>query len=110
MFNRAYDIANIFCEMMYDNDHDKHPYYLHDPALYPSEDMQANFIEAYIEKFKANNTTLVAEDPSINDKERLLNEVNHFVLVSHLYWTIWSLMMYPNPSVQFDYLVSISKY
>ena len=103
---RGFDIANTFCEMMFDYNCDEAPYFRAEPDKFPSKYMQDEFVEAYIEKFKEINPGMVADDASLIDKEKLLYEVNNFVLVSHLFWTIFCITKSETSSNNFDYLVS----
>lgn len=40
--------------------------------------------------------------------EVLLNEVNHFILASHLFWGIWSIVNSQTSTITFGYRVNIS--
>jgi choline/ethanolamine kinase len=104
---RGFDIANSFCEMIFDYNCEEAPFFHAVPELFPNQEMQESFAEAYIERFKEINPAMIAKDSSLASKEKLLKEINHFVLVSHLFWVIWSLRMLPEASTfNFDHLVS----
>lgn len=82
---RGFDIANHFCEWMADY-HSDTPHVL-DPTKYPTIREQENFIKAY------------------SDNQDLLSQVNHHLLLSHLQWAIWGLIMAGIQfGVDFDYL------
>lgn len=86
--HRAFDIANHFCEYAgLDFDY----------TLFPSLDVQRRFATAYL-------TTLQNTTPSSAAVEALLNEVHHFVPVSHFIWGLWSLVQATVSPIDFDYL------
>jgi ethanolamine kinase len=86
---RSFDIANHFNEYCgFD----------FDLNLHPNENYKKNFLKIYLlEAYKLNE---------INDEdiENFLTEVNYSILLSNLYWSIWSIFQYENSKVEFDYL------
>ncbi len=103
--NRGYDIANHFCEWMFNLcENDEDPYYFYNFDQYPDKSEQERFIEAYLKKFKENNA-IKPLDSDVLDKDQLLDEVYHFTLVNSIYWTFWSFCAW-NPTIKFNYFVS----
>jgi len=79
----AYDIANHFCEFAgFDCDYD----------LFPDKDFQCRWIAAYL------------GDASLEALEKWQEEVESYVPISHMYWTIWGLLQAANSDIDFDYL------
>ncbi len=106
---RGFDLANTFCEMIFDYNCEEAPYFYAKPELFPNPQIQDVFAEAYIKKFKEINPGLVACNPSLADKEKFLKEISYFVLLSHLRGIIWCLRMLPEVTTfKFDYLVSLN--
>ncbi|KAJ3641303.1 hypothetical protein Zmor_027815 [Zophobas morio] len=85
---QAFDIANHFLEFAGVEDADF--------SRYPSEELQRNWLCIYLEEFKGNF--------GAEDIDRLLREVNRFVLVSHLFWGIWALIQTEHSYIDFDFL------
>lgn len=100
---RGYDIGNYFCEMMFDNNTEVHPYFSYSFNSYPNRKQQLNFIRAYIKKFNEINESKQLNNCKLNE-EQLLNEANHFALASSLFWIMWSLCQALNSTIKFDYL------
>ncbi|XP_015921370.2 choline/ethanolamine kinase [Parasteatoda tepidariorum] len=85
---RAFDIANHFCEWVYDYDVTEPPYFKIDNSKYPTEEEKIKFIRSYLNQ-------LVLEDilkSSVVDYEtdKILDEVKFFSMVTRLYWALWS--------------------
>jgi hypothetical protein len=98
---RGYDFANFSCEMMFNYNYDKHPYFLYDYNNYPNEEMQRKLINSYL--------SVLTESKDLNyplpSEEKLLIETNTLALASHLSWSLWSIASAVNSQLEFDYLV-----
>lgn len=57
-----------------------------------------NWIHHYLSEY--NN-----KPPAEKEVERLFVEVNQLVLLSHLFWGIWSLIQTEYSDINFDFLV-----
>ncbi|CAF0715411.1 unnamed protein product [Brachionus calyciflorus] len=118
---RGFDLGNHFCEWMFNNNYENHPYFQYHYEYYPNREQQINFITSYIEEYKkakvSKNGTNNAEDIEIdeNDKEnkkdsnkldieQLISEANHFALMSHIFWIFWSICQASVCKIQFEYL------
>lgn len=90
---RGYDLANHFCEWMYD-------YHGEDPAsmkqhLFPTEQEQVRFLQAYLDRENAASSVSVKE---------LQAETEKWVMASHLHWGLWGLVQSQvQKEIDFDY-------
>jgi len=86
---RGFDIANHFCEWTgFELDHSK----------FPNQDQQLQFFKSYLKAANAGN------EPTEEELQKIYEEVNKFVLLSHMFWSIWALVQADISSIQFDYL------
>ncbi|ORY95649.1 kinase-like domain-containing protein [Syncephalastrum racemosum] len=93
---RGYDVANHFCEWMYD-------YHSDSPAemkvdCFPTEEQQRRFIRAYLHNNNDNK-----KNNNEDEVEVLLAEVQAYVMVSHLFWGLWGLLQAQQSEIDFDY-------
>ena len=82
---RAYDLANHFCEWMY-NYHSSTPF-VANTEDYPSEVERSRFLEAY-----------VAHGPGTPEEKaenvrRLAREIPEWRVVNHAFWCTWGVVM-----------------
>lgn len=89
---RSFDLANHFLEWVYDYTHKSAPYYKATMENYPSEAQRLHFIHAYLK-----------EQDSDEDPQVLMHEVRVFTLVSHLFWTLWSIVNAETSKIPFGY-------
>ncbi|KAK3862923.1 hypothetical protein Pcinc_031245 [Petrolisthes cinctipes] len=127
---RGFDLANHFCEWMYEYKLPVHPYFTVDRDNFPAKEKQINFIRAYLEAVEqcrreknpavsSNNTSQEPQTlssgldncsisngnpPSHPAEETLLQEVKVFVLASHLFWALWSMVQGQVSSIPFGYM------
>jgi choline/ethanolamine kinase len=93
-----YDFANHFCEWMADY-HSSRPHAL-DPNLYPTQDVQYDFITQYI------NTQKKFGYP-VADAKAIMDRMPYFTAISHLLWGFWGIFRGAsllNIGSDFDYL------
>ncbi|KAI8391830.1 kinase-like domain-containing protein [Radiomyces spectabilis] len=93
---RGFDIANHFCEWMYD-------YHSDTPASmetenYPTEEQQMRFLSAYVAEAKAEHS----DAPSV---EALSKEVAVWVMAGHVLWGLWGLIQANQSEIDFDYFL-----
>ena len=119
---RGFDLANHFCEWMYDYTVDKYPKYSYTPAAMPSMDEKLHFIRCYLETVEreslvnptdghrgmvsANSASSSITGPK--NEFRLLREADCYILASHFFWGLWGVVNAPVSSIPFGYWVSIS--
>lgn len=92
MFNyQAFDIANHFIEFAGVQEPDF--------SLYPNVDLQMDWLKSYLEEY-------IGESLDQNDQRVtvLKDQVNMFVIASHLLWIFWSLVQAEISVIDFDYL------
>ncbi|XP_060864997.1 choline/ethanolamine kinase [Metopolophium dirhodum] len=89
---RGFDIANHFVEWTYDYTNPIYPHYTVNRELFPTKDQQIEFLKRY--------SHCMENDESI---ELILNEVNNFILASHLFWGIWSIVNSRMSKITFGY-------
>ncbi|RIA90801.1 kinase-like domain-containing protein [Glomus cerebriforme] len=107
----AFDIANHFCEWMYDyRSSDPHKMNL---SAYPNDDQQINFLQSYLdtEKYLTSDPTIdnanFSSPPSLthdNSLQKLKSDVYAFTLASHVMWGLWGLVQSGQSQIDFDYL------
>lgn len=101
---RGFDIANHFCEWMYD-------YHSEEPAAmnkekYPTNEEQTRFLTAYLD------TTNRFTKPGANENmtcEDLQKEVAMYSMISHLSWGLWGLIQANQSEIEFDYFLYSSQ-
>ncbi|KAJ7006367.1 choline kinase 3 [Populus alba x Populus x berolinensis] len=118
----AYDIANHFCEMVA-NYHSERPHIL-DYSKYPELEERHNFVLAYLCSAGERKTLLSAccklyeylifvwqipvihtgKQPSEDEAELLLQEVEKYTLASHLFWGLWGIISGYVNKIEFDYM------
>ena len=79
----SFDIANHFCEWMFDYDVNHEPYFTYIPSNWPSDKTIAMFLFFYYDS-KHLDKVFFADQ---------INEIKQFALVSHITWTLWALSM-----------------
>jgi len=97
---RAFDIANHFCEWMFDY-HSSEPHKMH-LDWYPNEDQQINFLQSYM-KSEKNLTSGDHISTFDNYLQKLKSEVNAFTLASHVMWGLWGLIQSGQSDIKFNY-------
>ncbi|XP_053112848.1 choline/ethanolamine kinase isoform X2 [Hemicordylus capensis] len=100
---RGFDIANHFCEWVYNYAHDQWPFYKSSPENYPSQPQQLHFIRCYLAEAAGKEAP-----PSPGEQERIeaemLLEISRFVLASHFFWGLWSILQAKISTIEFGYL------
>lgn len=102
---RGFDIANHFCEWMYDYSYPEHPYFKALPDDYPSVAHQRLFIERYLATYHACRPASQEPEPpeSLSTVDHVLHEARVFTLASHLFWTLWSIFNAHTSKIKFGY-------
>ncbi|KAK6644996.1 hypothetical protein RUM43_001272 [Polyplax serrata] len=94
---RGFDLANHFCESMYDYTNEEGPYFWSKPENYPSIEKQEKFVRRYLSKL--NKTDVIIDD----EVDVVINEIRAYTLASHMYWAIWSVVNSVMTTIEFDY-------
>ncbi|KAJ1382233.1 Protein kinase-like domain superfamily [Sesbania bispinosa] len=89
----AYDIANHFSEMVA-NYHTETPHIL-DFSKYPDLEERQRFVTTYL--------SCSGEQPSDNEVQQLLDEVEKYTLANHLLWGLWGIISEHVNKIDFDY-------
>ncbi|XP_065259829.1 choline kinase alpha isoform X2 [Emys orbicularis] len=100
---RGFDIANHFCEWMYDYTYEKYPFFKASFLKYPTRMQQLHFISSYLTAFQNGFENLSNEDKSKTEEDMLM-EVNRFALASHFFWGLWSIIQAKISSIEFGYM------
>jgi choline/ethanolamine kinase len=87
MEHQAFDIAGYFIECSIDYLVDKPPFYKVSLADFPTEWEQRLFCSIYLSEYL--ETTVQTDDLSV---DVLLERVRRFTLMSHLLWSMWSVI------------------
>lgn len=69
-----------------------------DYARYPEEAFQKQWLQVYLEEFKAPDAV------TSKDLDTLYVQVNKFSLSSHFLWTIWALIQAEHSLIDFDFI------
>ena len=101
---RAADIANTFCEHC-----DMNNIRANYEEEYPNEGTQNMFLRSYLDEANP-SFWKTASNPKSDEEEVILttlrNEIGRFTLLSHLGWSIWSVLKSKESSaIDFDYMV-----
>ncbi|XP_038219981.1 choline/ethanolamine kinase-like [Zerene cesonia] len=95
---RAFDIANHLQEWCYDYTNPEHPFYYENYENAPTLEQKEIFIKEYL---KHAGEPDAAE--SIDEINRLLDEIDAFALASHLFWSLWSIVNASKSQIPFGY-------
>jgi ethanolamine kinase len=89
---RAFDIANHFCECAggFDCEWD----------LLPDKSQQFDFFRGYIATYSGKPESKVSNA----ELEALYAEVNPWILTSHLFWGVWSMVQAKHSPILFDFV------
>ncbi|KAG2223531.1 hypothetical protein INT45_000851 [Circinella minor] len=100
---RGFDIANHFCEWMY-NYHGNNPASM-DLEKFPNDEEQLRFLSAYIDAGEEDDTDNNSNNNMTKDMDpkELQQEVLRWVMVSHLVWALWGLVQASQSEIDFDY-------
>lgn len=73
-----------------------------DYSLYPSRELQGQWLRSYLEAYKEYKGfgTEVTE----KEVEILFIQVNQFALASHFFWGLWALIQAKYSTIDFDFL------
>lgn len=99
---QAHDIANFFNEFTIDYLHPRYPFYRLDYSQYPDKETQQIFAAVYLSEYL--ETTVHPSDNTL--VEPLLQAVEKFANISHIYWGLWSVVRSPIAPTfeEFDFL------
>ncbi|XP_015276150.1 PREDICTED: choline/ethanolamine kinase [Gekko japonicus] len=100
---RGFDIANHFCEWVYNYSHDQWPFYKASWENYPSHPQQLHFIRSYLSEADGKNAPPSPEEQERLEAEMLL-EISRFTLASHFFWGLWSILQAKISTIEFGYL------
>lgn len=81
---------------MYNYTNKEHPYFTVTRENTPTREQKLTFIRAYLD-----------EQGSKEDPEKLLEEVDVFMLGSHMLWSLWSVVNADISQITFGYWVSV---
>ncbi|NXA12812.1 CHKA kinase, partial [Sapayoa aenigma] len=100
---RGFDIANHFCEWVYNYTHDSWPFFKASLENYPSQQQQLHFIRHYLsENSERHGDATHKEQAQI--EEEMLTEIKRFTLASHFFWGLWSILQAKISTIHFGYL------
>jgi len=104
---RGFDVANHFCEPMYEYTLDKSPNFTADHSNMPTLPQQLNFINSYLDTWnrESGNSLDSDENGRKSEENRLLREAECYMLASHFFWGLWSVVNAPVSTIPFGYWV-----
>nr|XP_026483400.1 choline/ethanolamine kinase isoform X1 [Vanessa tameamea] len=100
---RGFDIANHFQEWSYDYTNPEHPFYYENQENSPTLEQKEIFIKEYLKHYHTNLSEDKEVEPSIDDINQLLCEVDAFALASHFFWCLWSIVNASKSQIPFGY-------
>uniref|UniRef100_A0A8V5FPY8 Ethanolamine kinase n=1 Tax=Melopsittacus undulatus TaxID=13146 RepID=A0A8V5FPY8_MELUD len=100
---RGFDIGNHFCEWTYDYTHHSWPFFKATPENYPSREQQLHFIRHYLSEAPGYRRDAAPEEQARIEQE-MLTEIQRFVLASHFFWGLWSILQAKISTIEFGYL------
>lgn len=103
---RAFDIANHFQEWAFDYTNPEHPFYYENQDFTPSLEQKEIFIREYLKYYHYQSNSSNSEDrpeASLDEVNKLLDEVEAFALASHLFWALWSIVNASKSQIPFGY-------
>lgn len=90
----AFDISNHFCEMAADY-HTDTPHIL-DYSKYPGLEERQRFVRLYLSSS--------GNQPTENEVEQLVQDIENYTLASHLFWGLWGIISEHVNDIDFDYM------
>ncbi|CAG4948557.1 unnamed protein product [Parnassius apollo] len=101
---RGFDIANHFQEWGYDYTNPEHPFYYDNQENCPTLEQKEIFIKEYLKHYFMNmSDSKEPQEPTIDDVNQLLNEVEAFAPAIHLFWSLWSIVNASKSQIPFGY-------
>lgn len=99
---RGFDIGNHFAEWMYNYSYSSWPHFTYISEDFPTRQEQINYLTSYLEE-------MYKLDPSKRKNAKwqidyLLEEARKFVLLSHIFWALWSVVQAKISDISFGYL------
>ncbi|XP_013136398.1 PREDICTED: choline/ethanolamine kinase isoform X2 [Papilio polytes] len=98
---RGFDIANHLQEWAYDYTNPQTPFYFENQENWPNLEQKEIFIKEYLKHYFTSPSE--EKEPSIDDINQLLTEVEAFALASHLFWSLWSIVNASKSQIPFGY-------
>ncbi|OQR72293.1 choline/ethanolamine kinase-like [Tropilaelaps mercedesae] len=99
---RGFDIANHFCEWVYDYSYPEYPLFKETIENYPTEKQKRAFLEEYLAALR--NTSVHRDlDPKVNTVDHLLQEAETFTMASHIFWSLWAINSAHSSKIEFGY-------
>uniref|UniRef100_F7BD35 ethanolamine kinase n=1 Tax=Ciona intestinalis TaxID=7719 RepID=F7BD35_CIOIN len=99
---RGFDIANHFCEWMYDYSYSSWPFFSYKFEHYANQQQQANLVEVYLEESYRVRPSR-RSDPKWQ-KAYIMDEIKRFSLLSHIFWALWSVVQAQISDIGFGYM------
>ncbi|XP_053957819.1 choline/ethanolamine kinase [Anastrepha ludens] len=87
---RGFDLANHFIEWTFDYSNPVAPYFYQYKQQYPTKEQRQRFYVAYLRKI---NENVLGYTPTQAELESVDDEVRVFSMFSHLFWSVWSVVM-----------------
>ena len=87
-----FDIANHFCEWMFDYETTEDPYYIYIPNNFPSDITITDFLYSYYNSQKLDESLL----------SKHVAEIKRFSMCSHVFWALWALSI-NDSEINFNY-------
>lgn len=94
---QPFDVGNLFCEFAGVENLDY--------SLYPSREYQRKWVKIYLDSFYSRvANSFISNDPvNENQVEAFCDQVEHFVLASHMMWSVWNFLQAQNSDLDYDF-------
>lgn len=98
---RGFEFANHFNEWIYDYSNEQPPYFYHLPESdHATQQQKEHMIRCYLDELQS----LANYKPRSRDTvEHILEETEAFILASHFFWGLWSVVNSISMEIEFDY-------
>lgn len=87
---RGFDLANHFIEWTFDYSNLEAPFYYHRKQHYPTTEQRQSFYSSYLRKLHEDLSGYTPTEQDLSDMDA---EVRVFSMFSHLFWSVWSVVM-----------------
>ncbi|KAL1139599.1 hypothetical protein AAG570_006581 [Ranatra chinensis] len=101
---RGFDFANHFCEWMYDYTNEEPPYFWEKADNLATKEQQDYFFIQYLNSLKSSKDYKYRKHDEVSN---LMEETEAFMLASHFFWALWSVVNSSASEIMFDYWVLI---
>lgn len=97
---RGFDLANHFCEWVYDYNNEEPPYFWQMESNQADVKQKEHFVKSYLQSLK--KYPEYKPQPE-DDLDFIMKEIEAFTMVCHFFWVLWSVVNSADSDICFDY-------